>query len=216
MRPASAEDAKEISEQLGAGHHLVIGQLTETAGLLVADGAASGYPPATGMADSGRTSRPARLRGTGDDPGGAALGGAGGAALGVTAWGKATAAAVADAEAQDAQRAREFTVGQHELQRLPASAMIVSYPSPVGRQVVMVDANPGIGGLGSATMLTLEEFLAMPASVPDPAAAAGAPTAPQAGKRRAVPLSWRAAGNRPPPNLGPPPSRLDWRKRPGA
>lgn len=216
MRPAGAEDAKEISEQLGTEHHLVIGQLTETAGLLVADGAASGYPPATGMADSGRTSRPARLRGTGDDPGGAALGGAGDAALGVTAWGKATAAAVADDEAQDAQRAREFTVGQHELQRLPASAMIVSYPSPAGRQAVMVDANPGIGGLGSATMLTLEEFLALPPSVPDPAAAAEAPTAPQAGKRRAVPQSWRAGDNRPPPNLGPPPSRLDWRKRPGA
>lgn len=156
MRPASAEDAKEISEQLGTEHHLVIGQLTETAGLLVTDD-----------------------------------------------------------EAQDPQPAREFTVGQRELQRLPASAMIVSCPSPAGRQAVMVDANPGIGGLGSATMLTLEEFLAMPASVPDPAAAE-APTAPQAGKRRAVPLSWRAGGNRPPPNLGPPPSRLDWRKRPGA
>jgi hypothetical protein len=191
MRPADAEDAKEISEQLGAEHHLVIGQLTETAGLLVTDGA-------LGVA------------------GGAALGVAGGAALGVTVWGKATAEAAADDEAQEPQPAREFTAGRHELQRLPASAMIVSYPSPAGRQAVMVDANPGIGGLGSATMLTLEEFLAMPASVPDPAAAAEAPTAPQAGKRRAVPLSWRAAGNRPPPNLGPPPSRLDWRKRPGA
>jgi hypothetical protein len=176
MRPAGPQDAKEISEQLGTEHHLMIGPLTETAGLLVTDGA-----------------------------------------LGVTAWGKATAeAAAAYDEARDPQPAREFTVGQHELQRLPASAMIVSYPSRMGRQVVMVDANPGIGGLGSATMLTLEEFLAMPASVPDPAAAAEAPTPPRAGKRRAVPLSWRAGGNRPPPNLGPPPSRLDWRKRPGA
>jgi hypothetical protein len=201
MRPASAEDAKEISEQLGTEHHLVIGRLTETAGLLVTDGA----PGVTGGAAPGVT-------------GGAAPGVASGAAaLGVTAWGKATAAAAAaDDEAQDPQPAREFTVGQHELQRLPASAMIVGYPSPVGRQVVMVDANPGIGGLGSATMLTLQEFLARPASVPAPAAAAEAPTAPQAGKRRAVPLSWRAGGNRPPPNLGPPPSRLDWRKRPGA
>jgi hypothetical protein len=172
MRPASAEDAKEISKQLGTEHHLVIGQLTEMAGSLVDDSTAG--------------------------------------------WGKATAAAVADDDAQDAQRAREFTVGQHELQRLPASAMIVSYPSPAGRQAAMVDANPGIGGLGFATMLTLEEFLALPPWVPDPAAAAEAPAAPQAGKRRAVPQSWRAGDNRPPPNLGPPPSRLDWRKRPRA
>ena len=171
MRPASAEDAKEISEQLGAEHHLVIGPLTETAGLLAAEGAAS--------------------------------------------WGAVTARAVGDDEDLALRPAREFTLEEHELQRLPASAMIVSYRGPGGRQVVMVDANPGIGGLGSATMLTLEEFLAMPASRTDPAAAA-ARTAHQAGKGRAAPPAWRAGGRRPPPNLGPPPPRLDWRKRPGA
>ena len=171
MRPASAEDAKEISEQLGTEHHFVLGQLTETAGSLADDGAAG--------------------------------------------WGLVTAKAAGDDEAGQ-QPAREFAAEQHELQHLPASAMILSYPSPAGRQVVMVDANPGIGGLGSATMLTLEEFLAMPTSVTDPATAAEAGAAPQAGKGRTAQPSWRAAGDQPPPNLGPPPPRLDWRKRPGA
>ncbi len=189
MRPASAEDAIQISEQLGTGHHLVIGRLTETAGALVADAG---------------------------DPG---------AGPGVAAWGKATAAAAAGEQAQDPQPAREFAAGQHELRQLPASAMIVSCPGPADPQVVMVDANPGIGGLGSATMLTLEESAAVPASapdpampalVPDPAAAAGARAAHQAGTGGGAPPGWRAGGNRPPPNLGPPPPRLDWRKRPGA
>jgi hypothetical protein len=194
MRLSNPEDAKEVSERLGTGHRFVLGQLTETADSLVTDGAA-GW-----------------LQG---DPGGAGLG--------VTAWGAATAAATQDSEARALEPAREFAAGQHELQHLPASAMIVSYPSRAGRQLVMVDANPGIGGLGAATMLTLEEFRAMPTAVTDPASAAEARTppgtgngrtAPGAGDDRTAPASWRTGDNRPPPNLGPPPPRLDWRKRP--
>jgi hypothetical protein len=30
-----------------------------------------------------------------------------------------------------------------------------------------------------------------------------------------VPVSWRSGDAQPPPNLGPPPERLDWRKRRG-
>ncbi len=69
--------------------------------------------------------------------------------------------------------------------------------------MVLADTNPGIGGLGAATRLTLEEFrsLPVPAAAPEPAREA----APG-------PVSWRSP-DRPPPNLGPPPSRLDWRKR---
>ncbi|MGH3186668.1 MAG: hypothetical protein ACRDPY_07395 [Streptosporangiaceae bacterium] len=137
--------------------------------------------------------------------------------------GNAVLALMRPANAQDAEEISErlgtehhlVLAQQHELEHLPASAMIVSYPSPAGRQVVMVDADPGIGGLGSATMLTLEEFRAMPATAADPAAA-GAHAAPHSGKGRTAPVSWRAGGNRPPPNLDPPPRRLDWRKRPGA
>jgi hypothetical protein len=34
------------------------------------------------------------------------------------------------------------------------------------------------------------------------------------GRHRRVPVSWRDGAGQPPPNLGPPPERLDWRRRP--
>ena len=77
-----------------------------------------------------------------------------------TAWGITTSKAVGDSEslAGAMQRSREFLVEQHELQQLPTSAMIITYAGPAGRQVVIADANPGIGGLGATTALTLEEY----------------------------------------------------------
>jgi hypothetical protein len=114
------------------------------------------------------------------------------------------------------QRSREFLVEQHELQQLPASAMIITYAAPGGRQVVLADANPGIGGLGAATQLTLEEFRTMPGGIAPAPAAAGPAPAPESGAGddgQAAPVSWRSGDSRPSPNLGPPPPRLDWRKR---
>jgi len=121
-----------------------------------------------------------------------------------------TSKATGDSEtlARALQRSREFLVEQHELQQLPASAMIITYAGPAGRQVVMADANPGIGGLGAATALTLEEFRGREEKSQQGPAAAREPVAgrddePGQVSRRQV---------RPPPNLGPPPARLDWRK----
>jgi hypothetical protein len=127
-----------------------------------------------------------------------------------TAWGTTTSKAAGDSEslALALQRSREFLVEQHELQQLPASAMIITYAGPAGRQVVMADANPGIGGLSAATALTLEESRRLPDAgsgvAREPAGGGDAP--PKA-------VSWRSGNDRPPPNLGPPPPRLDWRKR---
>jgi hypothetical protein len=97
--------------------------------------------------------------------------------------------------AQSAQRSREFLVEASELQRLPPTAMIVSYAAAAGRQVFLADANPAIGGLPAATMTPLAE-----AGVRRPADPAGQP-APDAGP------------GVPQPNVGPPSARLDWRKR---
>jgi hypothetical protein len=73
--------------------------------------------------------------------------------------------------------------------------------------VVLADANPGIASLRTATMRTLDEFLAVPAAVPAGAAAeADENDDPREVARAADPR--RAA----PPNLGPPPERLDWRR----
>jgi hypothetical protein len=139
-----------------------------------------------------------------------------------TAWGLTTSKATGDSEslARAQQRSREFLVEQHELQQLPVSAMIITYAGPGGRRAVMADANPGLSGLSTATPLTLEESSGLaggPAAAPaaaDPSSAPGAGPAlgGQPGSP-AAPVSWRSGGGQPSPNLGPPPPRLDWRKR---
>jgi hypothetical protein len=236
MRLGNAEDAKAASEQLGTEHRFVLSQLTETVGLSVTDTTAGTYTSTAGsvssVAGSWSTSE-GSTRGTGS--GWTGQGGVAGpwpasfsrnvqagqsrstgesesVSTGIstsTAWGMTTSTATGDSEslAFALQRSREFLVEQHQLQQLPASAMIITYAGATGRQVVMADANPGIGTLSAATTMTLEEFCALPiaiAPVPPPA---------QSSKGDAVPASWRSGQDRPPPNLGPPPPRLDWRKR---
>jgi hypothetical protein len=91
-----------------------------------------------------------------------------------TAWGQQTALAVGANRtlAQASQRSREFLVEQHELQQLPPSAVLVSYASPAGRHVVLADANPGILGLPTATLHTLDEVLRAARKPPPPRPAA--------------------------------------------
>jgi hypothetical protein len=126
-----------------------------------------------------------------------------------TGWGLATAKAMADGETLTRARphSREFPADPDELRQLPASAMIVSYAAPGGRQLVLADANPGIGGLSAATRLTLEEFRTRPgAETADPAGSGDLGDAgPPSPDTPAPPV-------RPAPNLGPPPRRLDWRR----
>ena len=71
-----------------------------------------------------------------------------------TAWGVSTSRATGDSEslARSMQRSREVVVEPAELQRLPLTAMIVSYASAAGRQVLLADANPAIGSLPLATL----------------------------------------------------------------
>ncbi len=72
-------------------------------------------------------------------------------------------------------------------------------------RVVVADANPGIFGLPGSTLASLDESRPGPDS---PRAGSGP------GHRRQTPVSWRGGQSQPPPNLGPPPERLDWRRRP--
>jgi hypothetical protein len=244
MRLGNVEDAKAASEQLGTEHRFVLSQLTETVGLSVTDTTASAYTSTTGSVSSAATSRSvsegsSRSSGRGRSDGSSLLpsratfsrnvqdsesrstGESDSVSTGIsssTAWGQTTSQATGDSEsvARALQRSREFLVEQHELQQLPASAMIITYAAPAGRQVVLADANPGIGGLSAATRLTLEEFRTMPGGIAAQPAAAGPAPAPESGAGddgQAVPVSWRSGDSRPSPNLGPPPPRLDWRKR---
>lgn len=139
-----------------------------------------------------------------------------------TSWGVSTSRAIAgnDSLARTAQRSREFLVEPHELQQLPPSAAVVAYAAPEGRQVVLADVNPAILTLPTATVAGLDETARAEAgSAPEPGpgpgtgsgAGPGAAAEPQ--PAAAGPVSWRAGGgHQPPPNLGPPPEPLDWRR----
>jgi len=232
MRLGNAEEAKAASEQIGTEHRFVLSQLTETVGVSVTDTTSSAYTSTTGSADSTSASwseseglsrstghghsgslllpsqtSVSRSVQTGDSRSTSESESVSTSVSTSTAWGMTTSKAAGDSEslARAMQRSREFLVEQHELQQLPASAMIITYAGPAGRQVVMADTNPGIGGLGGATALTLEEYRSLP--VAGPAKREPAPGRDDAPR----PVNWRR--DRPPPNLGPPPERLDWRKR---
>jgi hypothetical protein len=112
--------------------------------------------------------------------------------------------------------------------------VIVTYAAPEGRRVVLADANPAIIALRTSTLLSLDEALRAVATGAEPEAAtpgAASPRGPEPGASDPgaasdagasdpgtsqpgappAPVPWSGPGE-PPPNLGPPPERLDWRR----
>ncbi len=158
MRLGNAEEAKAASEQLGTEHRFVLSQLTETIGVSVTDTTTSAYTSTTGSVSSAATSWSqsegvSRSTGHGRSDGSLLLPSRASfsrnaqssdsqsssesesVTAGVstsTAWGMTTSEAAGDSEslALALQRSREFLVEQHELQQLPASAMIITYAGP--------------------------------------------------------------------------------------
>jgi hypothetical protein len=257
MRLGNAEDARLASEQIGAEHRFVVSQLTDTVGLSVTDTAGDSYTSTVGTADSvadslsvsdtygrsagrgrsrqdafapfghftaSRSSDSSRSRGTSDSRSITA------GLSTSTAWGISTsrAASGSSSTARTSQRSRELLVQPHELQQLPPSAVIVTYAAPEGRRVVLADANPGIIGLRTSTLLSLDEARHAGARGPEPSPGASpsgpgaSPSAPGASpprpRQRSGPSPEPPPGPDlpssadPPPNLGPPPERLDWRR----
>ena len=218
MRLGNADDARVASEQLGTEHRFVIAQLTDTVGASVTDTAGQAYTSTVGTAwsvsESTTTSTttgrsggrgrswtgfaafaPPAVSAHGERSHSAGVSDAVSAVAGVnqaTAWGAQTAQAIGanNSLARTSQRSREFLVEPHELQQLPPSAVIVSYASAAGRRVVLADANPGIGGLPSATLRGRDE--------PGPAAAAGW----AAGTAWPAPVTGEPALAGPPPGFG--------------
>jgi len=219
MRLGNAEDARAAAEQIGTEHRFVLSQLTETVGTSVTDTTGVSYTSTVGESASLATSATgseslSRGRGQSRSAPSSFLPFGGGSSRSAetsrshgssqsesltagistsSAWGMSTSRAAGDSEslARSMQRSREFLVEAAELQRLPPTAMIVSYGTATGRHVVLADANPAIGGLAVATTSTLADAHA-PAN--DPPAEPGRPHGPS-------------------PNVGPPADRLDWRKR---
>jgi hypothetical protein len=181
MRLGNAEEAKAASEQIGSEHRFVLSQLTETIGTSVTDTAGGSYTSTVGdsvsaavsTSDSESSSRSSGQSHSTDRGFARVAGGSGststqkGTTWGTsesasltagitasTAWGVSTSRATGDSEslARSMQRSREIVVEPAELQRLPLTAMIVSYANATGRQVLLADANPAIGSLPLATM----------------------------------------------------------------
>ncbi len=179
MRLGNAEDAKIAAEQIGTEHKFLVSQLTDTVGTSLTDTAGLSYTSTVGTADSvtgsdsvttttGRSrghGRPGAFApfadftgaGTRDRSSSAAVCDTRSITTGIsdsTSWGWSTSRAVgaSDSAARTTQRLRESVVEQHELQQLPQSAVLLCYPAPGGRQVVLADANPAIMALTTATL----------------------------------------------------------------
>jgi hypothetical protein len=242
MRLGNAADAKAASEQIGTEHRFVLAQLTDTVGVSVGDTTGGSYTSTLGTSDSlsqsssvSQTSGRSRGRGSSRssflplDPGTRSRSGDSSESSGFTesesittgisestAWGISTSQAVTDSDSQarTVQRSREFLVEQHELQQLPPSAMVLTHAAPDGRRVVVADTNPGIFGLPTATLLSLDE--ARGHGQPDAVLPALETAVPDPASRPGPDVSWRDEDGESllPPNLGPPPERLDWRRRP--
>ena len=218
MRLGNAEDARAAAEQIGTEHRFVLSQLTETVGTSVTDTTGVSYTSTVGesaslatsvtgsesLSSGGGQSRSApssflpfgggssRSAETSRSHGSSQSESLTAGISTSTAWGMSTSRAAGDSEslARSMQRSREFLVEAAELQRLPPTAMIVSYGTATGRHVVLADANPAIGGLAVATTSPLADAHALANDAPE----LGRPSGPH-------------------PNVGPPEARLDWRKR---
>ncbi|MET9341573.1 hypothetical protein [Nonomuraea sp. NPDC003804] len=105
-----------------------------------------------------------------------------------TEWGR-TADKIGETE-RVLQRSREFLVEPHQLQQLPTTSVIVTDATADGRRVRLADANPAILTFPRTTLAELEEA-----------------------RDAVLDMGETATPDEPPPNLGPPPPRLDWRKK---
>ncbi len=193
MRLGNAEDARVASEHVGTEHRLELAQLTETISTGM-NGADATYTSTVGD-ETAHPGHPSAKSGDGD------------LAEDITEsteWGRRASHALADQSPGDGtdeteggervmQRSREFLVEPHQLQQLPTTSVIVTHATADGRRVRLADANPAILTFPRTTLGEFEEV------------------------RRALLAAEQrrqdADQDRPPPNLGPPPPRLDWRKR---
>ncbi len=182
MRLGNGDEAKAASELIGTEHRFVVSQLTDTVGTSVTDTLGDSYTSTVGTADSVSESASVSMnagasngRGRNSQGGFAPFGefsrtssqdqnystgsqDSVSLTKGInsgTSWGISMSRALGENASlgRTAQRSRELLVEPDELQRLPQSAAIISYPSAAGRSVVFADANPAISSLSSATMI---------------------------------------------------------------
>jgi hypothetical protein len=179
MRLGNGDDARAASELIGTEHRFVVGQLTETVGTSLTDTWGDSYTSTVGTSDSVAdsvtttgSSGGSRGRGRGrqgfgpfgdfncssstDSNYSLSVSDSVSLTEGInagTSWGISLSRAAGENASfgRTAQRSRELLVEPDELQRLPPTAVIVSYPSPDGRIVTLADANPALMTLPGAS-----------------------------------------------------------------
>ncbi|MGW0070738.1 hypothetical protein ACWDUI_25135, partial [Streptosporangium sandarakinum] len=184
MRLGNAEDARVASEHVGTEHRLELAQLTETISAAGA-GMDGGYVSTVGHTDDG-DDRDAGRPDLKED------------ITSSTEWGRRATEAMGETE-RVLHRSREFLVEPHELQQLPTTSVIVTDATAHGRRVRLADANPAILTFPKTT---LGEFEEIKEAVLERGRREEEPEVPAPGPFADAP-----------PNLGPPPARLDWRTR---
>ncbi|WP_344856575.1 hypothetical protein [Planomonospora alba] len=185
MRLGNAEDARVASEHVGTEHRLELAQLTETISAAGA-GLDGGYTSTVGQTEEDEEAHVAGRTDLKED------------ITESTEWGRRATKALGETE-RVLHRSREFLVEPHELQQLPTTSVIVTDATAQGRRVRLADANPAILTFPKTT---LGEFEEIRGRLLEPAAER------EEGPREPNPFEDA------PPNLGPPPPRLDWRRRP--
>ncbi|WP_271218832.1 hypothetical protein [Streptosporangium carneum] len=183
MRLGNAEDARIASEHVGTEHRLELAQLTETISAAGA-GLDGGYVSTVGHADDADDARDVSRTDLKED------------ITFSTEWGRRATKAMGGETERVLHRSREFLVEPHQLQQLPTTSVIVTDATAEGRRVRLADANPAILTFPKTT---LGEFDEIKEAVLERAEET----------RRHEPSLFENA----PPNLGPPPARLDWRRR---
>jgi hypothetical protein len=175
MRLGNGDDARAASELIGTEHRFVVAQITDTVGTSLTDTSGGSYTSTAGTSESVADSMSESISRGGSRGRGRGRHGLGpfgdfnssssrdlnyslsesesvsltAAINSGTSWGLSLSRAFGEnaSQGRTLQRSRELLVEPDELQRLPLSAMIVSYPTASGRTVVLADANPALSAL---------------------------------------------------------------------
>lgn len=137
MRLGNADDARVAGEHIGKGHRFEVARLTVGITPEVSDAAGAKYTSTVGAGGADTSARP-----TAADVESLTEG-----IVTSTGWGSATDSAMREAAAEappGRDGGQELRVEPQQLQELPPTAMIFTYPTADGREILLVDANPGI------------------------------------------------------------------------
>ncbi|GAA3968975.1 hypothetical protein GCM10023085_59120 [Actinomadura viridis] len=161
MRLGNPEDARIAAEHIGADQPLLVAEITDAAGVSLADVAGESYASTVAYARSrgDELTEPvwSPLPAPAADDSTLVEG-----ISSATDWGRSLAATEdrrRDEGGELKQRFRELLVEPPQLQELPATAMVFTHAGATGRRVLLVDANPGIITLPTAHSMEFEEYL---------------------------------------------------------